>query len=372
MKKPVFLLILLSALLANKPAFETPSQTRDIYRVENEQKPEMGISLFGTVILLDWPYANLVHGKTCKSEIHTLFPLGANMLHQETSQDEVRTSTGSIKRFNDFYSKFVNPRRVDVWLPDGYDSKKKYSVLYMHDGQMLFDSSTNWNHQEWGVDETLGRLMQEKKIKDCIVVGIWNTALRHQEFFPQKPFESLNVEENDSVTKQLQLTLRTTGLFNPLSDNYLKFIVEELKPFIDKTFSTYTNRDNTFIAGSSMGGLISMYALCEYPEVFGGAACLSTHWPGSFSTENNPVPEAFVKYLKNNLPNHKTHKIYFDYGDQTLDAMYPHLQKKVDEVMKSKGFTDKSWVTKYFPGKDHSEKSWKERLEIPVLFLLKK
>ena len=77
------------------------------------------------------------------------------------------------------------------------------------------------------------------------------------------------------------------------SDAYLKFLVTELKPFIDSTFSVATDRSNTFIAGSSMGGLISMYAVCEYPAVFGGAACLSTHWPGIFTAENNPIPEAF-------------------------------------------------------------------------------
>ena len=90
--------------------------------------------------------------------------------------------------------------------------------------------------------------------------------------------------------------------FTPSSDNYLKFIVEELKPFIDSTYSTLIDKENTFIAGSSMGGLISMYAVCEYPNVFGGAACLSTHWPGTFEVENNPIPEIFYNYLTNNLP----------------------------------------------------------------------
>jgi hypothetical protein len=121
-----------------------------------------------------------------------------------------------------------------------------------------------------------------------------------------------------------------------------------------------------------MGGLISVYAICEYPGVFGGAACLSTHWPGVFTMENNPVPDTFVRYLETNLPDPKTHKLYFDYGDQTLDAFYPPLQKNVDEVMKSRGFSSENWITKYFPGKDHSEKSWNARFGIPALFILKK
>jgi enterochelin esterase-like enzyme len=289
------------------------------------------------------------------------------------SQTLPKVSSGSIKRFENFQSAFVDARTVDVWLPEGYSSKKKYAVLYMHDGQMLFDSSTTWNHQEWGTDETLSKLLQEKKIKNCIVVAVWNNGQkRHPEYFPQKPFENLSQEQKILVTTQLQKAGRTTEVFKPVSDNYLKFLVTELKPFIDKTYSTYTSRKNTFIAGSSMGGLISLYAICEYPTVFGAAACLSTHWPGIFSMDNNPIPTAFVNYMSAHLPNPKNHKIYFDYGDQTLDTLYPPLQKKADEVMKAKGFSALNWTTKFFPGDEHSEIAWNKRLHIPLLFLLKK
>jgi len=284
-----------------------------------------------------------------------------------------KASSGRIDKYEDFPSKFVTSRNVEVWLPNGYSPKKKYAVLYMHDGQMLYDASTSWNKQAWDVDDVASKLIQEGKVQDMIVVGVWNGGkTRHADYFPQKPFESMTVDQKDFVIKQLQNMGRTTETFQPGSDNYLKFMVAELKPFIDKKYSVYTDRKHTFIAGSSMGGLISMYAICEYPQIFGGAACLSTHWPGTFSVENNPVPEAFVTYLKGNLPNPKTHKIYFDYGDQTLDTLYPPLQKKVDEVMKSKGFTEKNWITRFFPGDDHSEKSWNRRLSVPLEFLLKK
>jgi len=281
-------------------------------------------------------------------------------------------ASGKIERIENFSSKFVETRNVDVWLPDGYDSSRKYSVIYMHDGQMLFDSTKTWNRKEWGVDETFSRLINEGKINHCIVVAIWNSGMkRHREYFPQKPFESLTTEQQDFISKSLQSPGGGTEDFKPVSDNYLKFIVSELKPFIDKKYPVYKDRKHTFIAGSSMGGLISMYAICEYPAVFGGAACLSTHWPGIFSIKGNPVPDAFVNYMRTHLPNPKTHKFYFDYGDHTLDAMYPPLQKKVDDVMKEKGFTDKNWVTRFFPGDDHSEISWNRRLHIPIEFLLK-
>ena len=289
------------------------------------------------------------------------------------SQTMPKVSTGTIQHFENFASKFVEARNVDVWLPNGYNAAKKYNVLYMHDGQMLFDSSITWNKTAWNVQDVASKLMLEGKVKDFIVVGIWNIQKsRHANYFPQKPYESLAQEQKNFVVKQLQTAGRTTDKFQPSSDNYLKFLVRELKPFIDKKYSTYTGREHTFIAGSSMGGLISMYAICEYPDVFGGAACMSTHWPGIFSVEGNPIPDAFFNYLKKSLPDPKTHKIYFDYGDQTLDAMYPPLQAKVDAIMRSKGFTKKNWMTKYFPGENHSEISWHKRLDIPLLFLLKK
>jgi len=280
--------------------------------------------------------------------------------------------SGKIDLYENFASKFISARDVEVWLPEGFNPKKKYDVLYMHDGQMLFDPNTTWNHQSWNVDDVVAGLLKEGKIKDIIVVGISNGGkTRHADYFPQKPFELMTQQQKDSVIKKLKVNGKTDIAFNPNSDNYLKFMVLELKPFIDKKYPVYKGSDHTFIAGSSMGGLISMYAICQYPDIFGGAACLSTHWPGIFTVENNPIPDAFVAYMKANLPNPENHKFYFDYGDQTLDALYPPLQKKVDEVMKAKGFTDKNWITKFYPGQDHSEKSWNSRFNIPLQFLLK-
>lgn len=281
--------------------------------------------------------------------------------------------SGKLERIENFQSKYVTSRNVDIWLPDGYSYQKKYAVLYMHDGQMLYDPEMSWNKQAWNADDVASELIKSKKTKPFIIIGIWNGATtRHPDYFPQKPYENLTQKEKDTITSQLQKMGRTKEIFQPKSDDYLKFIVKELKPYIDKKYSVYKDKNNTFIAGSSMGGLISMYAICEYPEIFGGAACISTHWPGTFTIDNNPIPNAFLNYLKNSLPNPKNHKIYFDTGDQTLDAMYPEIQKKADAIMKEKGYTSKNWKTEYFPGESHTENSWNKRLHIPLEFLLKK
>ncbi|MCB9326125.1 MAG: alpha/beta hydrolase [Lewinellaceae bacterium] len=280
-------------------------------------------------------------------------------------------SSGKIERIAKFPSRFITARNVDIWLPEGYNPGEKYAVLYMHDGQMLYDSNTTWNKQEWGVDEVLGKLISENAIQQCIVAGIWNSPNRQMDYFPKRPMEGLTEEEwtilDEELNKERQDTIRANDID---SDNYLKFIVEELKPHIDSVYSTLQDAAHTFIAGSSMGGLISMYAICEYPEIFGGAACLSTHWIGFGDFEHNPVPNAFTNYMNGHLPDPSNHKIYFDYGTKTLDHYYEPYQIQVDTVMKNKGYTEVNWITKKFPGDDHSEKSWRKRLDIPVVFLL--
>ncbi len=114
--------------------------------------------------------------------------------------------------------------------------------------------------------------------------------------------------------------------------------------------------------GSSMGGLISLYALCEYPAVFGGAGCLSTHWPA--------VAGVILPYLQEALPQPGGHKLYFDYGTATLDALYEPYQQEVDGVLRGKVYTAVSWQTHRFDGAEHNEAAWQARLDIPLTFLL--
>jgi enterochelin esterase-like enzyme len=296
----------------------------------------------------------------------------ALLWHFPVSAQLPKVRTGQIIRLDTFPSRYVDPRTVYIWLPDGYSEREKYAVLYMHDGQMLFDSSLTWNKQAWDVDVVANDLMKRGATRKFIVVGIWNNGTsRHAEYFPQRPFEQMSPAERDTVTAALQRMGRTKERFQPVSDNYLRFLVKELKPYVDKNYSTRKDRKNTFIAGSSMGGLISMYAITQYPKVFGGAACLSTHWPGIFSLENNPVPGAFEQYLRTNLPKPGKNKFYFDYGTATLDALYPGIQVRMDAIMREKGYAPAQWQTLRFEGADHSERAWRARLDQPLLFLLK-
>lgn len=279
-------------------------------------------------------------------------------------------ASGKLIRVDSFPSKYIQPRTVDVWLPENYSSEKKYAVLYMHDGQNLFDSTKTWNKLEWKIDEAATDLMEQNITRDFIVVGIYNIPdIRWLDLFPQKVMDYMDKDRKEEVfrkAKESNFSVDFKG------DNYLKFLVSELKPYIDATYAVYTDKENTFVAGSSMGGLMSMYAISEYPTIFEGAACISTHWPGAMPEENNPFPSAIFKYIEANIPASKTHKIYFDYGDKTLDKHYPQYASYVDDLFIKKGYSVENFRNLFFPDADHSEKSWQKRIYTPLSFLLKK
>jgi metallo-beta-lactamase class B len=158
-------------------------------------------------------------------------------------------------------------RRIWVYLPAPYkNSKKHYPVMYLQDGQNIFDDYTS-AYGEWGVDECLDSLFTKGK-RPCIVIGIDNGGeTRMNEY---NPYEFTWKDSSTSKT------------FTPEGDQYLSFISHTLKPFIDKHYRTLSSRENTIIAGSSMGGLIAYYALLKYPKVFGKAGIFSpAFWTAS-------------------------------------------------------------------------------------------
>lgn len=282
----------------------------------------------------------------------------------------IQLSSGTIHRIDSFPSKNIVPRPVDIWLPDGYSKDKKYAVLYMHDGQMLFDSVTTWNKQEWKVDEWAGKLQKEGKTKDFIVVAPHNISkIRWNDYYPEKTMDYMPKGIRDSITEVAKKQGANTDFY---ADEYLLFLTKELKPYIDSNYSVLTDRENTVVSGSSMGGLISMYAVSEYPEVFGAAACISTHWPGAFVFEGNPFPKAIFDYMTEHVPSPEHHRFYFDYGTKTLDQYYPKHAPSVDKIFADKGYDESNFVNRKFEGTDHSENSWNQRLDIPLIFLLGK
>ena len=246
--------------------------------------------------------------------------------------------------------------------PINVEYHERFPVLYLFDGQNIFHSFQSWNGLEnpgWRVDDVLDSLNRAGALSKMIVVGIFNSPKRLNEYMPYKP-EALVQERIAASTDAWEKAFKEEPL---ASKEQLQFLVEELKPYIDATFNTRADRAHTFVGGSSMGGLLSAFAICEYPEVFGGAACLSTHWP--------ILDGVFLEYLKEHLPEPTTHKIYFDYGSEGLDASYAPFQQKTDEMMRARGYREGTqWKTVHFPGAKHHEVDWSARLHLPLQFLM--
>jgi len=267
----------------------------------------------------------------------------------------------------------LGSRKMAVWAPKNTSSKDSLQVLVLMDGQMLFDGTTTWNQQEWRVDEIMDSLMLQKAIPPTLVVGLWHAEKqRRAEYFPQKVYEQLSREELVRVQELWQATLESTDQVPlPYSDNFTEWIAQKVLPYVYTQYPTaHRTPQHTFIGGSSMGGLLAWYAHLEHPEIFGGSMSMSTHWPGLYTLENNPLPAAFKNYLEKNLPTTPMGSWYFDTGYQTLDAMYPAWQAQVDEVLAAKGYGPRHWQTRYEPKGAHTEQDWARRLPDALVWLL--
>ena len=185
------------------------------------------------------------------------------------------TLTGHVRFHHLVHSpQLDNDRTIAVYLPPGYDEHpdQRYPVLYMHDGNNLFDAQTAFAGVEWQADETAERLIRDGKVPPFMIVGIYNNADRISEYTPFA----------DSV--------RGGGR----GDAYLAFIVETVKPFIDKAYRTQPEAQHTGIAGSSLGGLISLYAVYRHPEVFRLAGVVSPYLPWA--------DDAVLEYVRSHRP----------------------------------------------------------------------
>lgn len=237
---------------------------------------------------------------------------------------------GKVEFHREIYSQIMDFKRdFFVWLPLGYDEHiaRSYPVLYMHDGQNLIDPKTSYAGKDWQVDETVTRLIKEYKIKEIIVVGIYNNENRLEEY---------------SDTE--------------IGAKYRKFIIEELKPFVDSKYRTLTDSNNTALIGSSMGGLVSFNTAWKHPEIFGMAGCMSS----SFYYNDEKVFKMIDEY-----DGQKKHiKFYIDHGEDGL-IRGQRMFCKLTQLGYVIG-TDLDYF--YNRGAGHNETEWAKRLERPLIF----
>lgn len=281
-------------------------------------------------------------------------------------------AAGRLVDLGEMPSAFVVPRAITIWLPPGYEhGRDRYPVLYMHDGQNLFDAAHANFGVEWGMDEAMERLAPLGIGRPAIIVGIHSTALRYREYMPRAVY--------DRLPASYARLVRDSHGGEPVSDAYLRFIVEELKPRIDRAYRTRQGRADTAIMGSSMGGLISIYALGRYPQIFGQAAALSEHWPlvGAQAAGKVPtdapaiVAQAFTAWLEDSRVDPSANRLYIDHGTASLDALYPPFARAIEAVLAARGWrTGRAFQSRTFTGTAHDERAWAERVDIPLAFLL--
>ena len=259
------------------------------------------------------------------------------------------TLTGDTRLHKSFHSNILNnDRDVIVYLPPGYDAKKttRYAVFYMHDGQNLFDGATSFiPGKEWRVDETAERLIAAGKIEPLIIVGIYNTKDRVNEYTP-------------SADAKFKL--------GGQADLYGRMLVEELKPFIDSHYLTKRDVRHTGLGGSSLGGLASLYLALKYPKVFRRAAVVS---PSVWFANKQIVRYVEALRKKPNI------RLWIDIGTKEGRTAEEAQQSVNDTRLLRDTLVKRGWrVGKdldYFEaeGAEHNEVAWAARVESILTFL---
>jgi predicted alpha/beta superfamily hydrolase len=251
-----------------------------------------------------------------------------NSWNQESAENNsLGRVTGNVEHHRQMQYNGLLDRDIIVWLPPGYETNiiEKYPVLYMHDGQNIFDPSNSFTKIDWQIDEAADSLIRKSEIKPIIIVGIYNTQQRTLEYSP-----------------------------GPTSDIYKHFVVEKLKPFIDSTYRTIPDRENTFVGGSSSGGTIAFMLLWEYSNVFSKAACFSP----AFVTENfNIVKQYDTSKLSEPV------QLYIDNGGVGLET---YLQLGIDSMivmLNNLGYKKNiDYVFILDEYAEHNESAWAKRV----------
>ena len=275
-----------------------------------------------------------------------------------------KASSGKVDRHYVYSPEMGDTIIVDVWTPEGYSaSAHRYPVIYMHDGQNLFDASTTWNGQAWEMDSVASLLIDKGEICAPVIVGVHSVAsTRVGDLMPE------NVKDyvRGRGGKELQGFLTASKL---RGNAYATFLVNTLRPEMNAIYNLAESADSTFVMGSSMGGLMSVYAMSEYPEVFGAAACLSTHWVGT--VDGDPTfAEAMYEYLSDRLPRDGRHRLYLDRGTASLDSLYGPADRRMIDLARRLGYAGSRFESYVDSDAGHEERYWAARVARPLRFLL--
>lgn len=280
---------------------------------------------------------------------------------------------GSLSTVMQWNPRTAAARRIDVWLPpqDGAAATAGHPLLIMHDGQNLFEPRHAMGGETWQMAQAAMRLPAARR---PVILGVWNTPARRREYLPTAMERQL--------PEDLRERIGTANGGPPLSDGYLAFLAEALIPWARAALPVSRQRADTLVMGSSMGGLISLAALCRYPQLFGGAGCLSIHWPlltdaaayerGDLQTDR--VLAALDRFMSETmLRPGGGHRLFLDRGTEGRDALYPPYQAAMDQRLAGLGWTEQTGLRSLvIDGSGHNEASWRTRVDAALSWLLVK
>ncbi len=258
------------------------------------------------------------------------------------------TLTGNIKRHRAFPSKILGNRRdVLVYLPRDYRrfSQQRYPVLYLQDGQNVFDAATSFSGVEWGVDEAAERLIKENLVESLIVVAVANTGeQRVDEYAPTRGVIDVRAKRKK----------RSKGL----ARKYGYFLMNELKPYIDRKYRTIPGAEFTGLGGSSLGGLVTLAIGILYPQVFGRLMVMSPSiWWDNFA----------IYRLVDSIEQKPPLKIWLDTG--TAEPGWEHARELLNRLVEKGWKLNKDLQYMEAQGADHSERAWAARVDPALQFL---
>ncbi len=246
------------------------------------------------------------------------------------------SASENVSSFEIRAEKLDTIKNIWIYLPKSYDSSdKKYPVIYMHDAQNLFDKETSYVG-EWKVDESLDSI----KEPEAIIVGIEHGGDKRIDELTPFPHEKYGGGK---------------------ADEYLDFLINNLKPHVDSTYRTLPGYENTGIFGSSLGGLISFYAALKYPETFG---MIGVYSPSFWFNDK------IYAFAENANLNTNT-KFYFLAGKAESEEMLPDLKKMIS-LLTEKGLKSENFKVEYVEGGEHNEAMWSESFPASYLWLMEK
>ena len=292
-----------------------------------------------------------------------------------TLQFELHTSQhtrqhGHLLHFSGILAARLPTQRISVWLPPGYTAgQRAYPVLYMHDGQNLFEPALSTYDKVWAADRAMLQCARAGLIAPHIIVGVWSPGHdRSRQYLPNW----LGQQAPDTLRQHIKARAQRAIL----GDAYIAWLSGPLKACVDRSFRTRPGPRHTALVGSSLGGLISCHALAQLPQVYCRVAALSPHWPVVLPPLVDHTQDALMalwdQWMQSQLGAPGARRLWIDRGTDYLEAFYAPYHARATERLQTLGWTlGTDFESRIYPAASHNEDHWRARLPEVLAWLLR-